>query len=78
MNKLDWKTVSDLLVRFGLPVTIKIVEKWLSGGNPTMADLLELQDMSGRKAKDSMTATLQANNIDPASELGKALLAMAS
>lgn len=75
---MPWTTVIPLLLQYGLPTVKYIVDAVSKGNNVTSSDIDALIALEKRSAKDEMLAVLQQQGIDPASDQGKAFLALAS
>lgn len=75
---MPWTTVIPLLLQYGLPTVKYIVDAVSKGNNVTTSDIDALIALEKRSAKDEMLAVLQQQGIDPASDQGKAFLALAS
>lgn len=73
---MGWDTAVALILQYGLPFAEKMWTKWASGNPPTAADWAELNALAASSARTRMMQILAQNNIDPASEKGKALLAL--
>lgn len=67
-----------LLIQYGLPFVQQVVAMIESGGNVTSAQIQALMVLAQQNAAAKMLAVLQAHNIDPASDAGKAFLALAT
>lgn len=59
----------------GLALVTALVARWEGKGPVTTAEWNEILAKSSVSASDIMLDTLKANNVDPSSDLGKALLA---
>lgn len=73
---MNWAEAIQLIIAVGLPAAEKIWQKVASGKDPTQADWDELRALTNQKASDQMLTVLKAQNIDPASDAGKAFLAL--
>lgn len=74
--KLTWLTFTQLLLQYGLPLTMKIVDKW---GNPdeiTDTEKAELREMAKQTPQSVMIARLTAAGVSLDSPEAKALLAL--
>jgi len=67
-------TVIQLIVQVGLPLAIKLIEKWEKKENITSEELKALATSASLTARDHLMAVLKEQGIDPNSEQGKALL----
>lgn len=75
---MGWEVVVPLIVQYGLPLAESLWTKWQRGGAPTLEDWQELRTLANQNAQGKMLSALQRAGIDPASESGKALLALAA
>jgi hypothetical protein len=60
---MTWAAIIPIIAQYGIPLAEKLVEKWLSGSAPTLADFAELRALMGQNAKDRMKAALTAAGI---------------
>lgn len=75
---MEWPLVATLIEQIGIPAVQFIITKIEAGGNATSADIATLLAMANKKASDEMLVTLTAQGIDPASDKGKAFMALVS
>lgn len=73
---MNWAILIPIIIQYGLPFAEKLVEKWSSGGAPSLTDIQELKALASKNAKDILLARLVAAGIDPASPQAQALLAL--
>lgn len=74
---MSWIKIADLIIEVGYSMAMKIWQNALTGGNATQAQWDELEAMTKQKAVDRMMLALVKAGVDPTSEQGKALLALA-
>ena len=75
---MSWATWIPVIIQYGLPVAQKLWEKATSGKDPTAEDWAELTTMSKDTAQSRTVIVLLQNGIDPTSDKGKAILALAA
>jgi len=74
---MSWEVLVPIIAQYGLPLAENLWLKWSSGNPPSQADWDELRLLSQQTAKDRMILALQSAGIDPGSDQGKKLLALA-
>ena len=75
---MGWEILIPIIAQYGLPLAEKLWSKWASKAEVTQADWDELKAAAYQTARDRMLKVLADNGIDPASEQGKAFLALAT
>lgn len=60
---MTWELIAGLIIKVGLPLAEKIVQKWETGNPPTAADFAELRVAASEHASDRMKAALAAKGI---------------
>lgn len=75
---MTWDIILASFVRVGIPLTVELVEKWLSATPVTEEQWREVRVKALSTAKDRVRLQLVAAGIDPDSEQGKKFLALAS
>lgn len=75
---MDWASIATLIVQYGLPFVEKLVSNITSEAEVTPQAWAELIALTKQTARDRMLNTLTQQGIDPNSDKGKALLALAS
>jgi hypothetical protein len=75
---MSWTLIAQLLVQYGIPTVAAIIQKVESGQQATLADFQALIALESQQARDRMLAVLRAQNIEPTSPTGLALLAAVS
>lgn len=73
---MPWAAIIPLITQLGVPAVQFIISKIEAGSNATSADLQTLVALASQTAKDRMLSVLTQQGIDPASDKGKALLAL--
>lgn len=78
---MGWQEIIQIIINEGLTVGIPLAEKlyalFTSKAAPTAADFDALRVIAQNTAQSKMLAALIRAGIDPASDQGKALLALA-
>ena len=75
---MGWEVLVPLIIQYGLPLAESVWQKWASKAEVTQADWDTLKMLALQNMKSQMTDALIRNGVDPASEKGKALLALVS
>ena len=75
---MGWAEIAKLIIAVGLPAAESVWQKWATGKDPTQEDFNQLKILTKGRAKDEMLKVLQEQGIDPNTDPGKALLALAS
>lgn len=78
MTSIPWTVLIEVILRYGVPFAEKLWSLIQSGAAPTAADWEALRLLTTQDARSKMAEALAKNGIDPASELGKSLLELAS
>lgn len=73
---MDWLTISQLIIRVGLPAANLIWTKWQTKSEPTQKDWDELRAMANQTPESLLTQALINNNIDVNSPKAQELLAL--
>lgn len=73
---MTWNTVIQLLLQYGLPLTIKLMDKWGSTDVVTDAEKAELKELAKQTPHSVMIARLTAAGIPLDSPQAQALLAL--
>ena len=73
---MNWATIASIIAQYGIPLAEKLWQKWASGSDPTQADWDELKALGAQTMRSQMLLALGRAGIDPASDQGKALLAL--
>lgn len=73
-----WATLLPVILQYGVPFAEKLWMLIQSNAVPTQADWDSLRALTEQDAKQKMLEALLKNGIDPASDLGKSMLALAS
>jgi hypothetical protein len=73
---MPWTALIPLITDLGLPAVQFIIKEIEGGNDATSATLSQVAAMANLKAKDEMLTVLKAQNIDPTSPAGIALLAL--
>lgn len=71
---MTWAALIPLIVQYGLPLALKLAEKWESKDAVTPEELKELQTLAAQTPETQLRDALLRNGIDPASEKGVSLL----
>lgn len=74
---MTWQILLPLIIQYGPEVVAKIWALFQAGAPPTQADWDALLALTKLNARSQMAQSFARNNIDPASPMGIALLAMA-
>lgn len=72
---MDWGTLAILIVQNGLPLALKLAEKWGSKDVVTPQEIAELKALGAQTAESQMTDALTRAGLLDSVE-GKALLAL--
>lgn len=75
---MTWATLLPIIIQYGLPVAEAIWAKAAAGKDPTAQDWTDLTALTARTAKSRVVVLLLNNGIDPTSEKGITLLALAA
>lgn len=67
-----------IIIQYGLPVALQLIQMIEKGGNASSADITNLIALAQQNAQSKMMVALLAQGIDPNSAQGKALLALAA
>lgn len=73
---MNWLTIAQLIVVYGIPTAEKLVLLWLNNEPVTAERFAELRDLAGQTAKDRMTAALVRAGVPLDSDQARALLAL--
>lgn len=73
-----WATLLPVILQYGIPVAEKLWTLISANAAPTQADWDNLRALTTQDAKSKMLEALLKNGIDPTSDAGKSLLALAS
>lgn len=74
---MTWEILIPVIGKYSIELAESLWKRWASGQLPTQADWDDLKAMSNQTAKDRMLLALTRAGIDPNSDQGKALLALA-
>lgn len=74
---MSWDVIALLIIEVGFPAAMSIADKWMNSNPVTAAELKEVRDLANQSAADRMKLALVKAGIDPESDKGKALLALA-
>ena len=74
---MTWAQLLPLIIQFGLPAAESLWKKWRDNKEVTQEDWDELRGLARNSAKDRMLVALKSANVDPASEFGQKMLALA-
>lgn len=75
---MTWPVIAGLLVQYGIPLTDKLIAKWLSGEPLTAESWAEIRGMASETAVDRAKAVLALKGIPLDSEIAKTIIALAS
>lgn len=73
---MTWTLFAQLVAQYGIPFVQALVDKWKNNTAVTPDEVAALLAMAQQTSKDRMLGVLKAQGIDPASDAGKALLAL--
>lgn len=73
---MTWAALLPLIIQYGVPVAEQLWKLFQSNTTPTQADWDALNALTTQTARTQMLAAMARNNIDPNSDMGKALLAL--
>lgn len=73
---MKWDVLALLIVQYGLPLALKLAEKWESKEAVKPEELAELRALATHTPQTQMKDALSRAGIDPASEQGKVLLGL--
>lgn len=73
---MPWMTLATLIAQYGLPLALKLADKWGSKDAVTDADIAELKQLAAQTATTQMRDALGRAGIDPESEQGKKFLGL--
>lgn len=73
---MEWATLAALIVQHGLPVALKLAEKWGSKEPVTPAEIEELRALSLRTPQSQMRDALARAGVDLNSDKAKELLGL--
>ena len=75
---MEWVTIATLVAEYGIPFVEFLINKIQTKGQVTPEEWAQLKVLANVSAKQELLNLLQAKGIDPASDQGKALLALVS
>lgn len=75
---MSWIQLLPVILQYGTAFAEKLWSLIQTNAAPTAADWEALRLLTTQDARSKMAEALAKNGIDPASELGKSLLALAS
>lgn len=73
---MDWATLTALIVQYGLPLALKLADKWGSKDAVTPEEIAELKKLSEQTPQTQMRDALARAGVDPESDQGKRLLGL--
>ena len=73
---MPWMTLATLIAEYGLPLALKLADKWGSKEAVTDADIAELKQLAAQTATTQMRDALVRAGVDPESDQGKRLLGL--
>lgn len=73
---MDWGTLTALIIQHGLPLALKLAEKWQSTEPVTPAEIEELKALAARTPQLQMRDALARAGISPEDPKAKELLAL--
>lgn len=73
---MDWATLAELIVNYGLPLALKLADKWGSKDVVTPEEIAELKKLSEQTPQTQMRDALVRAGVDPESDQGKRLLGL--
>jgi len=71
-----WAIIAQIIAQNGLPLAVKLFEKWTAGSAPTLNDLNELRALDMQSASDRLKAQLALAGIPLDDPKAIALLAL--
>lgn len=76
MEPISWATIITLIANVGYPLAVKLIDKWSTTKTVTPEEWIAFKKEASQMSADRMKAMLTQAGIDPASEQGKAFLAL--
>ena len=73
---MTWAVLIPIIIRDGLPLALKLIDKWGSKEAVTPEEIAELRALAAQTPTSQLTDALKRAAIDPNSDTGKALLAL--
>jgi uncharacterized phage-associated protein len=71
---MTWPVIASLIVQYGIPLTDKLIQKWLAGTPVTAADYAEVRAIASQTSTDIMKKKLTEAGIPLDSDAAKVLL----
>ena len=75
-QKMSWELLAMLILKEGVPLAIKLAQKWGTKTAPTEADYNEILAISQQTSKDRLSANLVSLGFPLDSERAKELLTL--
>lgn len=75
---MEWVTIAALVAQYGIPFVEFLINKINTKGQVTLEEWAQLKALAAVNARSELLERLKAANIDPASDQGKALIALVS
>lgn len=73
---MEWATLAALIIQHGLPLALKLAEKWNSKEPVTPAEIEELKALAAKTPQSQMKDALARAGVDLNSDKAKELLGL--